>query len=100
MAKIIDITDKLNFDENPKLVIKGKEFEVKADAETVLKIMGILGSGEGSSAKGIVDAYNLMFSEKDREEINNLNLQFNDFTKVVECAIDLIVDGDDDQGER
>ena len=32
MSKIVDITDKLTFDENPKLVIKGKELEVNADA--------------------------------------------------------------------
>ena len=40
MAKIIDITEKLDFDTNPKIAIKGKEIEVNADAETVLKIMG------------------------------------------------------------
>lgn len=42
MAKIVDITDKLSFDENPKLVIKGKELEVNADAPTMLKVMGLL----------------------------------------------------------
>ena len=31
MAKIVDITDKLSFDGNPKLVIKGKELEVNAE---------------------------------------------------------------------
>ena len=33
MAKTIDITDKLAFDENPKLVVKGKELEVNADGK-------------------------------------------------------------------
>ena len=42
MAKIVDITDKLSFDGNPKLVIKGKELEVNADAPTMLKVMGLL----------------------------------------------------------
>ena len=32
MSKIIDITNKLNFDERPKLVIKGTEIEVNNDA--------------------------------------------------------------------
>lgn len=41
MAKVVDITEKLSFDENPKLEIKGKQYEVKADAKTVLEIMGI-----------------------------------------------------------
>ena len=40
MAKIIDITDKLKFEENPKLVIKGEEFEVNTDAATVIEIIG------------------------------------------------------------
>ena len=46
MSKVVDITDKLEFEENPKLVVKGKELEVNADATTVLKIMGILGDSE------------------------------------------------------
>lgn len=54
MAKTIDITDKLAFDENPKLVIKGKELEVNADATTVLKIMGILGDGENVQPNDVV----------------------------------------------
>ncbi len=32
MSKVVDITDKLEFEENPKLVVKGKELEVNADA--------------------------------------------------------------------
>lgn len=44
--KIIDITEKLSFEENPILVIKGKELEVNTDAETVLKLMGIIGDQE------------------------------------------------------
>ena len=39
MARKIDITDKLTFDGNPVLVIKGKELEVNADAPTMLKVM-------------------------------------------------------------
>ena len=35
MGKIIDITDKLSFDGNPKLKIKDNELEVNADAPTM-----------------------------------------------------------------
>ena len=31
MAKCIDITDKLSFDKNPALIIKGRKFVVNAD---------------------------------------------------------------------
>lgn len=43
MAKIIDITDKLTFDGNPSLKIRGKVLEVNADAPTMLKVMGLMG---------------------------------------------------------
>ena len=99
MAKVIDITEKLAFDTNPKLVIKEKEYEVNADAETVLKVMGILGGPEGNSPKAIVDMYDLIFAEKERKAITKLKLQFSDFKKVVEAAINLIVDDEENQGE-
>ena len=35
MAKCIDITDKLSFDKNPALIIKGRKFVVNADAGTM-----------------------------------------------------------------
>ena len=38
MSKIIDITNKLNFDEKPKLVIKGTEIEVNSDAISFIKM--------------------------------------------------------------
>jgi len=46
MAKIIDITDKLTFDGNPSLKIRGKVLEVNADAPTMLKVMGLMGNGD------------------------------------------------------
>lgn len=42
MAKCIDITEKLSFDKNPALIIKGRKFIVNADAGTMLEIMGFL----------------------------------------------------------
>lgn len=90
MAKIIDITDKLNFDSNPKIKIKDKEYEVNADAETALKVMGQFGADGGLSPASIVNIYELMFDEKTRKEIKKLGLQFADFQKVVMSAINLI----------
>lgn len=39
MAKKINITDKLNFESNPIIVIGDLEVEVKSDAETMLRMM-------------------------------------------------------------
>ncbi len=98
MAKRVDITDKLDFDSNPKLVIKEKEYEVNADAETVLKVMGVL-SENGESPKAVTQIYELIFSEKERKAITELDLQFKDFRTVVETAINLIMDEEEQQGE-
>lgn len=99
MAKIVDITDKLNFDENPKLVIKGEEYEVNADAVTVLKIMGVVGDGSNVVPKDMVSMYGLIFPEEDRRKLEKLNLQFDDFQKVVESAIGMITGTDNTSGE-
>ena len=90
MAKTIDITDKLAFDENPKLIVKGKELEVNADATTVLKIMGILGDGDNVQPSDVVKMYELIFSEADRKKIDKMKLQFSDFQTLVFSAIGLI----------
>lgn len=41
MAKVIDITDKLNFEESPAITIKGQVYKVNDSAETMLKLMGL-----------------------------------------------------------
>lgn len=100
MARVVDITDKLTFDGNPKLVIKEKELEVNADAPTMLKVMGLMGSGD-PGPKEIVDMYDMMFPQKSKEEIEKLKLNFGDLIIVVEAAVGLIIgDEDSSQGEQ
>lgn len=98
MAKKVDITDKLAFDENPRLVIKGKEVEINADASTVLKIMGILGEEDDVHPGDIVKMYELIFNQKERNIIDKMKLQFSDFQTLVFSAIDLIT-GEEESGE-
>lgn len=94
MAKKVDITEKLSYNEPPCLVIRGKELKVNDDAATVLKTMGLL--SEGTGAKQIVEMYELFFDEETRTEIEAMKLNFKDFRIVVEAAIGLIV-GDDEE---
>lgn len=98
MAKIVDITDKLSFDGNPKLVIKGKELEVNADAPTMLKVMGVL-RNDDSGVQEVLDAYDMMFQEKTRNEIDKMKLSFRDLMIVVQEAVSLIT-GDVGTGEQ
>lgn len=97
MGKVVDITEKLTFDENPKLLIKGKELEVKADAPTVLKVMGLLDS-DSPNTKEIIKAYELILPEKSRKELDSMNLSFGDLIIVIREAIQLII-GDTSAGE-
>ncbi len=97
MARVVDITDKLSFDENPKIRIKDEEFEVNADARTMLEIMGVFSVKDQATAA--VEAYEKLYSEKDRKRIDRLKLPFKDFMKMIEESMDLIM-GEDSQGEQ
>ena len=78
--KIVDITEKLNFDENP-----------------VLKVKDLF--SKGTSAKEVLAVYELIFNEKDRKKIDKLNLQFKDLQTIIMAAVDLIT-GDEEPGEQ
>lgn len=99
MSKIIDITDKLDFDGNPKLKIKDEEVEINSDATTMLKLMGVLGENDNPGPKEILEMYNLMFASSERKKIEKLKLNFKDFTSVIFIAIGLIQGEDNSQGE-
>ena len=53
MARKVDITDKLCFEENPSLVIKGEVLEVNADAPTMLKVMGLMSADTPGMDEGL-----------------------------------------------
>lgn len=96
MGRIVDITDKLTFDSNPKLKINGKELEVNADAPTMLRVMALMNGDVG--APEILEAYNLIFPEKSRQEIEKLKLGFKDLIVVVQEGVALIT-GEASTGE-
>ena len=99
MARIIDITDKLVFDENPRLVIKGKELEVNGDAPTMLKVMALM-SGDDPGMDEIGKAYGLLFPEKAREAIDALKLSVPSWMVLVQEAVSLIMGEADSRGEH
>lgn len=89
MARKVDITEKLSFEGNPSLVIKGKAIEVNADAPTMLKVMGLM-SANDPGAQEILEAYDMMFPEKSKKEIDKMKLGFRDLIIVVQEAVQLI----------
>lgn len=101
MGKTVDITDKLTFDENPSFKIKGQNIEVNSDAPTVLKIMRLM--QEDDFENHIIEAYELLFTEKERKKLEKLKLSFNDFNVVIQTAMSLAAgtydEEDTEQGE-
>ena len=98
---LLHITDKLELEGNPHLVIKDEELEVNADAATMLKIMGKYAEfdSEAATPKDILDLYNLMFPAESQKKIEKLNLSFTDLTTVVMEAQKLITGEEDTEGE-
>lgn len=101
MAKVIDITDKLSFDENPKLMINGRQYEVNADAETMLKVMNAVKSGDDTK---VIGAMSLLFKPKDLEAITRLKrngkkLSGNALMTIMQAALSLVM-GEEEPGEQ
>ena len=102
MSKVIDITDKLSFEGNPKLVVKGVELEVNSDAPTVLlfmQLMGRMDEAKDMDADTLLKAYELLFSEETREKIKELGVDFKDLMVIVHSAVELI-NGGNNEGEN
>lgn len=98
MAKVIDITEKLSSAELPKLRIRGVELEVNDDAETVLKLMGMVNNG--LSNEDVLDALELLFTEDSRKAMAGMKLKFKDYLVAITAAMDLAIGtGEDDEGE-
>ena len=92
MSKVIDITEKLNFEENPKLKIKDAEIEVNTDATTVLTLMQTISDEEGTpSAKKMMEMFELIFPENSRKTLDKMRLNFADLTTVIEAAMTLVM---------
>lgn len=94
--KRLDITEKLSFEERPKIVIRDKEIELDNSAATVLKVMGLMGDDAG--AEEILQAYELLFDKQARKVVDALHLTFGDFAKVIRAAVSLVA-GTEDVGE-
>ena len=99
MGKVVDITDKLSFDGNPTIVIKGKKLEINADAPTVLKVMNFMQKEDINDMEVVSNMYELIFPEKSRTEINKMKPSINDWMTIVQEAMTLATGDLDDQGE-
>lgn len=99
MGKIVDITSKLGFKENPKIRIRNTEVSVNTDAQSVLQIMGIYGDGSVSVEK-MLDIRDILFAKEDRDRLDEMKLSFDDYMTVIETAVNLATGGEDEEPEK
>ncbi|MGM9615217.1 MAG: hypothetical protein ACI3W7_06815 [Oscillospiraceae bacterium] len=87
-----DLTEKLHFGADPKLVIRGTELTIRSDAEAVLKLMDVL--GEKGEVAGAREAMALLLSKADQNKLAALNLKLDDWLEVLKAAIQLAMGTD------
>lgn len=87
-----DLTDKLSFGADPKLVIRGTELTVRSDAATVLKLMDLM--SEKGEVVGAREAMELLLSAADRKKLAALDLKLADWLEVLKAAISLAMGAD------
>lgn len=101
MSKIIDITDKLNFEERPVFKIKDVEVTANNDAVTILKVIALFDGENGDVATDdILKVFDLLFDEKEQAKLRPLGLTFNDLATFISLVAEVIINGDEeDEGE-
>lgn len=92
-----DITDKLGFEENPKIIINNVEIEVDAGATALLKVLQLSTDPEITEYEAIEGIYNNIFKESERKKIEKLKLNGDDFIKLVKVGTALCEGEDPDE---
>ena len=99
MAKVVDITEKLGMQGRPELKIGDARVKVDNTAKTMLQVLTVMGDdADDVTPKKILEIYDLLFDEKSRKELDKIDLDFDDFTIVVESAMDLVMGDGGDEG--
>lgn len=99
MGKLIDITDKLSFEGNPRLRIRDTELEVNADAATIVKVLALLREGSKSSMENVLEAAKLMFTQEEQAKLDALGLSFTDYSTVLTQAMAVAMGNEGQTGE-
>ena len=98
MSKLIDITDKLNFEEKPSVRVKNVDLAINNDAVSMLKVAALFEDGNGKS-KVVIEMYHLLFDESEREKIEKLKLNMHDFNALISESAKIATGDLTDEGE-
>lgn len=84
MSKIIDITNKLRFEEKPGIRIKDTVISVNNDAPTMMEVMAILEDSKNNMTSGDIKRLAvLLFGEEEKEKLDSLKLDIDDYTQAI-----------------
>lgn len=98
MSKLIDITDKLYFEEKPSVRVKNVDLAINNDAVSMLKVAALFEDGNGKS-KDVIEMYHLLFDESEREKIEKLKLNMHDFNALISESAKIATGDLTDEGE-
>ena len=90
MSKLIDITDKLNFEEKPSVRVKNVDLAINNDAVSMLKVAALFEDGNGKS-KDVIEMYHLLFEK--------LKLNMHDFNALISESAKIATGDLTDEGE-
>ena len=84
MSKVIDITDKLNFEEKFSIKIKDTVIAVNNDAPSMLEVAAILGDESlYKTPEGIKRLAELLFDAEEHQKIVSLKLDIRDYVMTI-----------------
>ena len=90
-----DLTEKLRFDDDPVLVIRGVSLTVKSDAAVVLRLMDLL--REQGGVTGAEAAMEMLLSPEDRKKLDDMRLKLDDYLAVFAAAVKLAMGEDPEE---
>lgn len=93
MSKVLDITDKLNFEQKPVIKIKDTEIEVNNDAISFIKVAALF-DGKDIKPADMLTAIDLLFDDDSKAKVTNLHLSFDSLAKVIQTATSLVAKED------
>lgn len=93
MKKVVDITDKLEFNGNPVIKIRDVELEINTDAKTMLQIMGVFDTE--TEIKAALKSADMLFGTKGMKKLESLNLSIKDFMAVIQTSVSVAIGNED-----
>ena len=90
-----DLTEKLRFREDPKLIVRDTRLTVRSDAEVVLRLMDLI--AEKGEVGGAREAMGLLLSPADQKKLSALHLKMDDYLEILKAAVRLALGEDPEE---